>query len=125
MALTVIYLSGDAHPNGRDWSVTLQIVRDWVLKFNGACRDYRERPDSGGPWDCARAVADLCQWDFEEFRVAVRKQKLSRLARLGVIASYRPGLAITFRPQTRSKILKKVSRAPGSDRRETDVSPAS
>jgi transposase len=82
---------------------TLQIVRDWVVKFNANGPDgLVDRKSPGQPSrlnDTQRAaiaamvdrgpipaihgvvrwrVVDLCQWVFETFRVIVAKQTLSR-----------------------------------------------
>lgn len=89
--------------------VTLQIVRDWVLKFNangpGGLLD-RKAPGpprrltdihraalaavlESGPTPAVHGVVrwrviDLCQWLWEEFRVTVAKPTLSReLGRIG------------------------------------------
>src|SRR5208283_6140621 len=84
-------------------SETLQIVRDWVLKFNAHGPDgLIDRKPPGQPPrlnDTHRAalaaiiesgpipaihgvvrwrIIDLCQWIYEEFRVVVAKQTLSR-----------------------------------------------
>jgi transposase len=83
--------------------VTLQIVRDWVLKFNADGPDgLIDRKAPGQPprlTDAHRAalvavlesgptpavhgvvrwrIVDLCQWLWEEFRVTVAKPTLSR-----------------------------------------------
>ncbi len=83
--------------------VTLQIVRDWVLKFNAHGPDgLIDRKPPGQPPrlnDTHRAalaaiiesgpipaihgvvrwrIIDLCQWIYEEFRIVVAKQTLSR-----------------------------------------------
>ena len=83
--------------------MTLQIVRDWVLKFNARGPDgLIDRKPPGQPPrlnDMHRAalaaiiesgpipavhgvvrwrIIDLCQWIYEEFRVVVVKQTLSR-----------------------------------------------
>ena len=86
--------------------VTLQIIRDWVVKFNafGAeglidrkapgrasllseehLKALAERLESG-PTPAIHGVVrwrrvDLCQWLFEEFRISVSKQTLSRQLR--------------------------------------------
>ena len=86
--------------------VTLQIVRDWVLKFNAHGPDGlidRKAPGQrprlkaehraalaaileSGPIPAVHGVVrwrivDLCQWIFEEFRIAVSQQTLSRVLR--------------------------------------------
>jgi transposase len=83
--------------------VTLQIVRDWVVKFNAHGPDGlidRKAPGQpsrlndthraalatmieSGPIPAVHGVVrwrliDLCQWIFEEFRITVAKQTLSR-----------------------------------------------
>jgi transposase len=83
--------------------VTLQIVRDWVLKFNAhGPQGLLDRKAPGqpprlndehraalaaildsGPIPAVHGVVrwrivDLCQWIYEEFRVVVAKQTLSR-----------------------------------------------
>ena len=126
--------------------VTLQIVRDWVLKFNAHGPDGlidRKAPGQSPRLNDAQRsalagiverspipavhgvvrwrIVDLCPWIFEEFRVVVSKQTLSRELRA---MGSRPGLSQTFgpsaspcaRPRERSRILKKPPRAPGRDR---------
>ena len=83
--------------------VTLQIVRDWVIKFNAHGPDgliARKAPGQppklneahraalraaieSGPTAAIDGVVrwrlvDLCQWIWEEFRVGIAKQTLSR-----------------------------------------------
>jgi transposase len=86
--------------------VTLQIVRDWVMKFNAlgpAALIDRKAPGQkprlneeqraalakmidDGPIPAIHGVVrwrlvDLCQWAFEEFRVTVSPQTMSRQVR--------------------------------------------
>ena len=61
-------------------------------------------------------IVDLCQWIFEEFRVVVAKQTLSREVRAMGYRRSRLVPVITSRLRARSRILKKLSRAPGRDR---------
>ena len=86
--------------------VTLQIIRDWVMKFNAQGPEgLMDRKPPGQPCrlnDTHRAalaaiiesgpipavhgvvrwrVVDLRQWIFEEFRVVIAKQTLSRQLR--------------------------------------------
>ena len=61
-------------------------------------------------------LIDLAQWIFEEFRIAIAKQTLSRELRAWAIASSPHGRAITRKPRARSRILKKLPRAPGRNR---------
>ena len=90
----------------RRWGVGLQVVRDWVVKFNAQGPDgLIDRKAPGQPPrlnDAHRAalvaiiesgpipaihgvvrwrIVDLCQWIFEEFRVVVSEQTLSRVLR--------------------------------------------
>ena len=83
--------------------MTLQVVRDWVVRFNAQGPDgliERKAPGrqrrlneahraalaaliESGPIPAVHGVVrwrivDLCQWIFEEFRVVVAKQTLSR-----------------------------------------------
>ena len=83
--------------------MTRQIVRDWVVKFNAdgpeglidrripgraskleeAHRDALRRIIESGPIPAIHGVVrwrlvDLCQWLFEEFRISLSKQTLSR-----------------------------------------------
>ena len=141
LALAAVYEGATRTEAAKIGGVTLQIIRDWVMKFNahgpeglidrkppgqaprlnGAHRAALAAIIESGPIPAVHGVVrwrivDLCQWIFEEFRVVVAKQTLSRDCAPWVIASSRPVPAIMLRPQARSKILKKLFRAPGSDR---------
>ena len=61
-------------------------------------------------------IVDLCQWIFEEFRVALSQQTSAARCARWVIASSRPAPAIMPRPPALSRILKKPPHAPGRDR---------
>jgi transposase len=101
LALAAIY--DGATEAAKIGDVTLQIVRDWVMKFNAnGPEGLIDRKSPGQPSrlnDAQRAtiaamvdsgpiqaihgvvrwrVVDLCQWVFETFRVTVAKQTLSR-----------------------------------------------
>jgi transposase len=103
LALAVIYDGGSRTQAAEMGSVTLQIIRDWVLKFNAeGPGGLIDRKPSGRPsclQDTHRAalkailesgpipavhgvvrwrIIDLCQWLWEEFRVSIAKQTLSR-----------------------------------------------
>jgi hypothetical protein len=73
LALAAIYDGAARSEAAKIGGVTLQIVRDWVVKFN-----------AHGPEGLIehgvvrRRIVDLCQWIFEEFRVTIAKQTLSR-----------------------------------------------
>jgi len=103
LALAAIYDGATRTEAARFGDVTLQIVRDWVLKFNALGPEgLINRKSPGQPSrlnDAHRAaiaaiiesgpipaihgvvrwrVVDLCQWVFEAFRVTVAKPTLSR-----------------------------------------------
>jgi len=103
LALAVIYDGGNRTLAAEVGGVTLQIVRDWVLRFNAqgpAGLIDRKAPGQpsllsdehraalaamveAGPIPAAHGVVrwriiDLCQWVWEEFRITVSKQTLSR-----------------------------------------------
>src|SRR3712207_2623023 len=103
LALAAIYDGATRTEAAKIGGVTLQIVRDWVLKFNARGVDgLIDRKAPGRPprlGDAHRAalaatlesgripavhgvvrwrLVDLCQWLWEEFRVTVAKQTLSR-----------------------------------------------
>lgn len=103
LALAAIYDGASRTEAARLGTVTLQIVRDWVVRFNAAGPDGlidRKPPGSlprlteahraalaatieAGPIPAAHCVVrwrllDLGQWLWEEFRVSVSKQTLSR-----------------------------------------------
>src|SRR5205823_12101338 len=94
---------GNAHRGGQDRRVGLQIIRDWVLRFNARgpdglldgkstgqpskLNDTQRQAIAGmiesGPIPAVHGVVrwrliDLAQWIFEEFRVGIAKQTLSR-----------------------------------------------
>ena len=61
-------------------------------------------------------IVDLCQWIFEEFRVVVSRQTLSRELRAMGYRKLSARPSITRRPPARLRILKKSPRSPGRDR---------
>ena len=106
LALAAIYDGATRSEAAKIGGVTLQIVRDWVLKFNAQGPDGlidRKAPGQpprlraehraalavvleSGPIPAVHGVVrwrivDLCQWIFEEFRIAVSPQTLSRALR--------------------------------------------
>jgi transposase len=106
LALAAIYDGATRTEAAKIGGVGLQVVRDWVLKFNAHGPDGRiDRKAPGqpprlneehraalatilenGPIPAVHGVVrwrivDLCQWIFEEFRVAVSQQTLSRVLR--------------------------------------------
>jgi transposase len=103
LALAAIYDGSTRTEAAKIGGVTLQIVRDWVLKFNahgpsgliagkapgqtprltGEHRAALARMMEDGPIPAVHGVVrwrlvDLCQWAFEEYRVVVSVQTMSR-----------------------------------------------
>ena len=103
LALAAIYEGASRTRAARIGGVPLQIVRDWVIKFNAhgpeglIDRKPPGRPATltgthratlaglldGGPIPAIHGVVrwrliDLAQWLFEEFRISISKQTLSR-----------------------------------------------
>ena len=106
LALAAVYEGATRTEAAKIGGVTLQIIRDWVMKFNahgpeglidrkppgqasrlnGAHRAALAAIIESGPIPAVHGVVrwrivDLCQWIFEEFRVVVAKQTLSRQLR--------------------------------------------
>jgi transposase len=135
LALAAIYDGATRTEAAKIGGVTLQIVRDWAVKFNahgpdalidkkapgqpsrlnGTHRAALAKVIDEGPIPAIHGVVrwrlvDLCQWVFEEFRVSVSVQTLSReLRALG----YR---RLSARPRHHAQVdgaiedFKKVSR---------------
>jgi transposase len=103
LALAAIYDGATRIEAARIGGVTLQIIRDWVMRFNarGAAglldgkspgqpsrlndvqRQAIVRMIESGPIPAIHGVVrwrliDLAQWIYEEFRITVAKQTLSR-----------------------------------------------
>lgn len=106
LALAAIYEGGTRSEAARIGDVTLQVVRDWVVRFNAQGPEGlvdRKAPGApslltdvhraalaavleSGPTPAVHGVVrwrliDLGQWLWEEFRVSVSKQTLSREVR--------------------------------------------
>jgi transposase len=106
LALAAIYEGASRTEAARIGGVTLQIVRDWVLKFNAqgpeglidrkppgqpsrltdALRSALAAITESGPIPAVHGVVrwrlvDLIQWLWDEHRVAISKQTLSREVR--------------------------------------------
>jgi transposase len=138
LALAAIYDGAARGEAARIGGVTLQIIRDWVMRFNargpvglldgeapGAPAklndDQRQaiaRLIESGPIPAVHGVVrwrliDLAQWIFEEFRITIGKQTLSRELRA---MGYRK-LSARPRHQQREgavrEFKKKLARAPG------------
>ena len=141
LALAAIYEGASRTEAAKIGGVTLQIVRDWVMKFNahgpeglidrkppgqrsrlnGAHRAALATILERGPIPAVHGVVrwriiDLCQWMFEEFRVVVAKQTLSRELRA---MGYRK---LSARPRHHAQAegaiedFQSFPRAPGRDR---------
>jgi len=103
LALALIYDGGSRTQAAEAGGVTLQVVRDWVLRFNahgpGGLIDRKAPGQPSRLNDAQRAalaamvengpipavhgvvrwrIIDLCQWIWEEYRISVSKQTLSR-----------------------------------------------
>jgi transposase len=103
LALSAIYDGATRTEAAKIGGVGLQIIRDWVLRFNArgpdGLRDGKSpgqppklndvqrqaiaRMIESGPIPAAHGVVrwrliDLTQWIYEEFRVTIAKQTLSR-----------------------------------------------
>ena len=103
LTLAAIYDGATRTEAAKIGGVGLQVVRDWVLKFNAQGPDrLNDRKAPGQPprlTDAHRAalaailesapipavhgvvrwrIVDLCQWIFEEFRVVVAQQTAAR-----------------------------------------------
>jgi transposase len=106
LALAAIYDGATRTEAAKIGGVGLQVIRDWVLKFNAHGPDGlidRKAPGQpprlndehraavaaileSGPIPAIHGVVrwrivDLCQWIFEEFQVVVAQQTLSRVLR--------------------------------------------
>ena len=103
LALAAIYDGGSRSDAARTGGVGVQIVRDWVVRFNAkgfdgllngkapgarsilddSQRQALRRIVEDGSIPAVHSVVrwrliDLAQWVFEEFRVSISKQTLSR-----------------------------------------------
>lgn len=103
LALAAIYDGATRSEAAKLGDVGLQIIRDWVLRFNArgpdgllngkspgqppklndAQRQAVARMIESGPIPAVHGVVrwrlvDLAQWIFEEFRITIAKQTLSR-----------------------------------------------
>src|SRR5476651_2460215 len=86
LALAAIYDGATRTEAARIGGVTLQIIRDWVMRFNA--RGAAGLLDGKSPGQPSRLndvqrqaivrLIDLSQWIYEEFRITVAKQTLSR-----------------------------------------------
>ncbi len=149
LALAAIYEGATRTEAARIGGVTLQIIRDWVLKFNehgpGGLIDRKAPGQPSRLNDMHRAtlaaaiesgpnpaihhvvrwrIIDLCQWLWEEFHVSVAKQTLGRELRA---MGYRK---LSARPRHHTQadgaieVFKKVSQAGCMKSRERRASAA-
>jgi len=141
LALAAIYDGGTRTEAAKIGGVGLQIIRDWVLRFNARGPDglldgkspgqpsklndgqrrALARMVESGPIPAVHGVVrwrliDLAQWIFEEFRITIAKQTLSRELGPWATANSRPGRATTLRRRARSRILKKLPHPSGDGR---------
>jgi transposase len=110
LALAEIYDGGSRSAAARIGGVGLQIVRDWVIRFNargpdglldgkapgppfaaercaaGTGRCCGKRPDPGDPRVVRWRLIDLAQWLHDEFAVSLDETNISReLKKLGYV----------------------------------------
>jgi transposase len=141
LALAAVYGGARRTEAAAIGGVTLQIVRDWVIKFNAHGPDgliARKAPGQppklneahraalraaieSGPTAAIDGVVrwrlvDLCQWIWEEFRVGIAKQTLSGNCVPWATASCPPDRVIMPKPTAPSRILKKLPRGCGPAR---------
>lgn len=127
VALAAVYDGSRRTEAAKIGGVTLQIVRDWVLKFNahgpsgliagkapgqtprlrGEHRAALARMVEDGPIPAVHGVVrwrlvDLCQWVFEEYRVVVSTQTMSRELRA---MDYRK---LTARPKHHAQVATAI-----------------
>jgi transposase len=147
LALVGIYDGGTRSEAAKLGGVGLQIVRDWVVRFNmrgpdglldgkspgqpsklnNAHRHAVGRMIESGPIPAVPGIVhsrliDLTQWIFEEFRITIAKQTLSRELRAMGYRKLSARPPIMPKPWARSRILKKLRRAHGRSRaRKGDV----
>ena len=145
LALASIYDGGTRADAARLSSVTVQIVRDWVARFNARGPDGLINGKAPGKPsllnDDQRAalaqalergptpyvdgvvrwrLCDLAQWLWEEFRISVSEQTLGREVRsMGYRTSSRLARDIMRRTLMRSWFLKKLPQCCGRGRRRS------
>jgi len=147
LSLAAIYDGGRRHEAAKIGGVTLQIVRDWVVKFNArgptgliggkgpgqpsllndAQRAALAAVVESGPTPAVHGVVrwrlvDLCHWVWETFRISISAQTMSRELRA---MDYRK---LSVRPRHHGQacgaiaLFKKVSPACWSKSRATRAS---
>src|SRR6516164_10354704 len=141
LALAAIYDGATRTEAAKIGGVGLQIIRDWVLRFNargpdglldwqvdrtavqaqrhsaaGHRRHDREWPDPGGAWRGALAADSI--WRNGSSRNSASQSPSRRSAgscEPWATANYRPDRVTMRKPRARSRILKKLPRAPGGN----------
>jgi transposase len=141
LALAAIYDGGSRTEAAKIGGVGLQTVRDWVLAFNAEGpaglvdgkapgnspllnderRQALRRIVESGPIPAVHGVVrwrliDLAQWVFEEFRISISKQTLSRELRALGFRSCPLGPGIMLKTAKLWRHSKKLRREPRSDR---------
>lgn len=141
LALAAAYDGGTRTEAAKIGGVTVQIVRDWVVKFNASGPNGlidRKAPGppprlndahrtalvamiEAGPIPAVHGVVrwrivDLCQWIWEKFRISVSKQTLSRELRAMDYRRLQLDHATMLRPLAPLMILKKFPCRFGPDR---------
>ena len=141
LALAVIYEGGSRTEAAEVGGVTLQVVRDWVLRFNAhGPEGLIDRKAPGQPSrlnDEHRAalaamvenspipavhevvrwrIIDLCQWLWEGYEISVSKQTLSRELRAMGYRKISARHVITRKRQVPSRFSKKVAYDSGDNR---------
>ena len=89
--------------------------------LNDAQRQELARIIESGPIPAIHGVVrwrliDLAHWLWEEYRIRIAKQTLSRQLRAMAFATSRPGRAIALTTGMPRRPLKKLPRAAGADR---------
>src|SRR6516225_8590183 len=141
LALAAIYDGGTRTEAAKIGGVGLQIIRDWVLRFNARGPDglldgkspgqpsklndgHRRalaRMVESGPIPAVHGVVrwrliDLAQWIFEEFRSRSPSRHSAGSSGPWATANSRPGRATTLRRRARSRMLKKLPHPSGDGR---------
>ena len=141
LSLAAIYDGASRTEAAKIGGVGVQIIRDWVLRFNArgadglldgkapgrpsklndAQRQAVARMIESGPIPAVHGVVrwrliDLAQWIFEEFRITIAKQTLVGSYVLWATANSRLAPVIMPSPRVRLRILKKLPSAPGCHR---------
>ena len=141
LTLAAIYEGASRGEAARLGGVTVQVVRDWVVRFNAHGQDgLIDRKRSGrpstlnaahrtalaaaiesGPIPAIHGVVrwrliDLMQWLWDEFSVSVSKPTLGHMCGPWAIASSRHVHVIMPKSLAPSTVLKKLPGHPGQDR---------